>query len=44
VAATFEPDAAVRAVHDRQYAAFRDIYRRTHGIYARHHAGAIAAR
>jgi hypothetical protein len=26
-------------VHDRQYAAFRDIYRRTHGLYARHNAG-----
>ena len=39
VAATFEPDLAVRAVHDRQYATFRDIYRHTHGIYARHNAG-----
>ncbi|GAA4404881.1 FGGY-family carbohydrate kinase [Fodinibacter luteus] len=45
VAATFVPDPAVRAVHDRQYAAFRDIYRRTHGLYARHNAaGAIAER
>jgi xylulokinase len=39
VAATFEPDPVVRAVHDRQYATFRDIYRRTHGLYARHNAG-----
>ena len=38
VAATFEPNPAVRDVHDRQYATFRDIYRRTHGIYARHNA------
>ncbi len=36
VAATYVPDPAVREVHDRQYAAFRDIYRRTHGIYALH--------
>jgi xylulokinase len=40
VATTFEPDPALRAVHDRQYAAFRDIYRHTHGIYARHNARA----
>ena len=39
VAATYTPDPAARAVHDRQYAAFRDIYRRTHGLYARHNAG-----
>jgi xylulokinase len=38
VAATFTPDPSVRAVHDRQYAAFRDIYRRTHRLYARHNA------
>jgi len=39
VAATYTPDPAARAVHDRQYAAFREIYRRTHGLYARHNAG-----
>jgi hypothetical protein len=39
VAATFIPDPTTRAVHDRQNAAFRDIYRRTHGLYARHNAG-----
>ena len=39
VAATFTPDPAARAVHDRQYAVFRDIYKRTHGLYARHNAG-----
>lgn len=39
IAARFVPDPSVRAVHDRQYAAFRDIYRRTHGLYARHNAG-----
>ena len=43
VAATFTPDPAARAVHDRQYAAFRDIYRRTHGLYARHNAGRVDA-
>ena len=41
VAATFGPDPAVRAVHDRQYAAFRELYRRTHGLYARHNAGLV---
>ncbi len=44
VAATYTPDPAARAVHDRQYAAFRDIYRRTHGLYARHNAGRVDAR
>ena len=43
VAATYTPDPAARAVHDRQYAAFRDIYRRTHGLYARHNAGRSGA-
>ena len=38
VEATFTPDPAAGAVHDRQYATFRDIYRRTHGIYALHNA------
>jgi xylulokinase len=42
VAATFRPDPSVRAVHDRQYAAFRDIHRGTHGIYSRHYAGVTA--
>jgi xylulokinase len=38
VAATFTPDPSLRAVHDRQYAAFRDIHRGTRAIYARHNA------
>jgi xylulokinase len=39
VMATYVPDLATAATHDRQYTAFRDIYRRTHGIYARHNRG-----
>ena len=41
VATTFTPDPTARAVHDRQYAAFRDVYRRTHGLYARHNAARV---
>ena len=41
IAATYTPDPAAGEVHDRQYLAFRDIYRRTHGLYARHNAGRL---
>jgi xylulokinase len=43
VAATFTPDPKVRALHDSQYAMFRDVHRRTKGIYARHNAGRVHA-
>ncbi|HET9022756.1 MAG TPA: FGGY-family carbohydrate kinase [Ornithinibacter sp.] len=44
VAATFTPDPTVRALHDRQYAMFRDIYKGTKDTYARHNAGVDARR
>jgi xylulokinase len=35
VAATYEPDPSTRAAHDRNHAAFLDLYRRTKGIHRR---------
>ena len=44
VAATYAPDPSVRALHDRQYAAFRGIHRGTKGVYARHNAEGVGPR
>ena len=35
VAATFEPDAAARAVYEPMYREFKHLYERLHGVYAR---------
>ena len=43
IAVSYQPDPAVRAVHDRQYAAFIALYRRNRKLYARHNADAHPA-
>jgi xylulokinase len=35
IAAVHEPDAANRALYDNLFGEFQEIYRKTHGIYAR---------
>lgn len=34
--ASYEPDRLNRAIYDRQYRTFTELYRQTHGLYARH--------
>ncbi|HET9658631.1 MAG TPA: FGGY-family carbohydrate kinase [Kineosporiaceae bacterium] len=34
--ASYRPDPVNRRVHDRQYRTFVELYRQTHGLYARH--------
>ncbi|HEX2892695.1 MAG TPA: FGGY-family carbohydrate kinase [Marmoricola sp.] len=37
IAESYAPDPARRAVHDRQFEMFTDLYRKNRRIYARHH-------
>jgi sugar (pentulose or hexulose) kinase len=39
VRARFEPDASTRAVHDRNFAVFADLYPATKGLFRRLNAG-----